>query len=74
MIDVRFIVYAHVAPGRSALLVGRRLVDDPTLPWLTPEDVDHVLKVVGRGRVYLRLRDNQAGEAYVDEGWSDEIH
>lgn len=72
--DLSYTLHAYTAPERSALLVGRRqAAPDPSRPWLTREDVDQVLKSCGKGRVFLRLRDNRAGEVYADEGWSDEI-
>lgn len=71
---MRYTRYAHVQPGFPAKVVGvRGEKKDPELPWLTAADVEEVKHHFSGRRFYLRLRDNRAGEVYVDEAWSDEI-
>lgn len=70
---MRLTLYGHVQPGFPAKVVGRRGEKDEALPFLTVADVKAIQEHFPRGRFYLRLRDNRAGEVYVDEAWSDEL-
>jgi hypothetical protein len=70
---MRYTLYSHVQPTFPAKVVGFRREKDASLPWITAADVARVKHHFSSKRFYLRLRDNHAGEVYVDEAWSDEI-
>jgi len=66
----RWTLYGHVDPEFPPLVVAMRRAE---VPWLTPDDVRQLQESTGKDRLWLRLRDNRAGEVYPDAAWSDEI-